>query len=102
MVTGAEKLVVQPLRRPGPSFRIESTWPPATDVSKFKLMVRGVPKKRVPHRSPGDDFPISVDDLGHEQLHSRARFLAQHAARVSFDAALVAGTCRREEFHASK
>ena len=27
-VTGAEKLVVQPLRRPGPSFRIESTWPP--------------------------------------------------------------------------
>ena len=26
-VTGAEKLVVQPLRRPGPSFRIASTWP---------------------------------------------------------------------------
>ena len=27
-ITGAEKLVVEPLRRPGPSFRIESTWPP--------------------------------------------------------------------------
>ena len=26
-VTGAEKLVVQPLRRPGPPFRILSTWP---------------------------------------------------------------------------
>jgi hypothetical protein len=26
-VTGAERLVVQPLRRPGPSFRIASTWP---------------------------------------------------------------------------
>jgi len=27
-LVGAEKLVVKPLRRPGPSFRIESTWPP--------------------------------------------------------------------------
>jgi len=26
-VTGAEKLVVQPLRRPGPPFRMLSTWP---------------------------------------------------------------------------
>jgi hypothetical protein len=26
-VTGAEKLVVQPLRRSGPPFRIPSTWP---------------------------------------------------------------------------
>lgn len=26
-LTNAEKLVVQPLRRPGPSFRILSTWP---------------------------------------------------------------------------
>jgi hypothetical protein len=26
-ITGAEKLVVQPLRRPGPPFRILSTWP---------------------------------------------------------------------------
>jgi hypothetical protein len=26
-LTGAEKLVVQPLRRPGPSFRVLSTWP---------------------------------------------------------------------------
>lgn len=27
-ITDAERLVVRPLRRPGPSFRILSTWPP--------------------------------------------------------------------------